>query len=355
MTCTIDQMVAMCASQIGFKEGPNNDTKYGVWYGLNHGAYCDMGISWCADQLGASDIIGKFAYCPSHVNWFKARGQWVTTPRRGDIVFFSWDGGPIADHVGIVEVANSWPTTIEFNTSSGAAGSQSNGDGVYRRVRNPAYILGYGRPNYSDVPSTQPSSWDGASYPGAGAFVLGQSHPAVTKLGQMLVSHGFGGRYKSGPGPEFTEVDRLSTQDYQKSQGWSGGDADGYPGPTSWARLSGSATTPSAPAAPARPTVSVSHINTAAHRDRPAAQGHTTYRSEVLIVERALNAEGYLRGDLVDGSAGTSSFGQNSAYQRWQLRVLGAVGTRPGQAADGYPGVKTLTLLGNKHGFNVIA
>jgi hypothetical protein len=150
----------MCASQIGFREGPNNDTKYGAWYGLNHQPYCDMGISWCADQVNASDIIGKFAYCPSHVNWFKARGQWGTTPKRGAIVFFSWGLNGVADHVGTVEVANSSPTTIEFNTSSGAVGSQSNGDGTYRRVRNPKYILGYGYPAYdTSIPAipTTPS------------------------------------------------------------------------------------------------------------------------------------------------------------------------------------------------------
>src|SRR5690606_41575756 len=32
--------------------------------------------------------------------------------------------------------------------------------------------------------------WDGKSFPGASAFVIGQSHPAVTVLGERLVAHG---------------------------------------------------------------------------------------------------------------------------------------------------------------------
>ncbi|MER5632175.1 peptidoglycan-binding protein [Streptomyces nitrosporeus] len=85
------------------------------------------------------------------------------------------------------------------------------------------------------------SGWDGKSYPGASAFGIGKSHPAVTLLGKRLAVHGFDARYHSGPGPQFSETDRLSTQDFQLAQGWTGtakgGDADGYPGSSTWARL----------------------------------------------------------------------------------------------------------------------
>jgi N-acetylmuramoyl-L-alanine amidase len=82
-----------------------------------------------------------------------------------------------------------------------------------------------------------PAAWDGKSFPGKGAFVLGQSHPAVTVLGQRLVAHGFGSFYKEGPGPRFTEVDKAACAAFQRAQGWSGADADGYPGPATWERL----------------------------------------------------------------------------------------------------------------------
>ncbi|MFG2209951.1 peptidoglycan-binding protein [Streptomyces sp. NPDC048638] len=80
-------------------------------------------------------------------------------------------------------------------------------------------------------------SGDSTPFPGRSAFVLGKTHPAVTVLGQRLVAHGFGHFYKEGPGPRFTEVDRSATAAFQRAQGWSGSDADGYPGPTTWSRL----------------------------------------------------------------------------------------------------------------------
>ena len=78
--------------------------------------------------------------------------------------------------------------------------------------------------------------WDGKSYPGSGAFVLGQTHPAVTVLGQRLVAHGWAG-YTDGPGPRFGPADLAAVQWFQQRQGWTGADADGYPGPTTWALL----------------------------------------------------------------------------------------------------------------------
>ncbi|MFJ6183777.1 peptidoglycan-binding protein [Streptomyces sp. NPDC092295] len=96
-----------------------------------------------------------------------------------------------------------------------------------------------------DAPTSPPSSgggsgssgWDGKSFPGVSAFKLGQSHAAVTVLGQRLVVHGFGRFYKEGPGPRFTEVDKSATQAFQKAQGWTGADSDGYPGSETWKRL----------------------------------------------------------------------------------------------------------------------
>ena len=100
---------------------------------------------------------------------------------------------------------------------------------------------------------------------------------------------------------------------------------------------------------PAKPTVFLSHILAAIKKDGPAAQGHTTYKTEVLIVEKALNKEGLLSSNLVDGSAGTASFGQGSAYQKWQWRC-----GYSGKDADGIPGYPSLRKLGNKYGFNVV-
>jgi len=110
--------------------------------------------------------------------------------------------------------------------------------------------------------------------------------------------------------------------------------------------------TPTPPAAeiPSKPMVSVAHVAAAARRDPPAAQGHTTYKAGVLVVERALRAEGLLAASYVDGSFGTRTV---EAYARWQRSPAG--GGYVGADADGIPGAASLKRLGAKHGFTVTA
>jgi peptidoglycan hydrolase-like protein with peptidoglycan-binding domain len=91
--------------------------------------------------------------------------------------------------------------------------------------------------------------------------------------------------------------------------------------------------------------VSLKHIVYAAQHDPAAAQGHTSYKTEVLLVERALKAEGLLSGTYVDGSFGTKTV---SAYKAWQKRL-----GYSGSAADGIPGQTSLAELGRRHGFSV--
>ena len=142
--------------------GRNNYTKYGAWYdggSLQGQAWCDMFVSWCAAQAGEGSAVGCYAYCPSHVNFFKAKGQYFARgtkkPQAGDIIFFTTSGSR-ACNVGIVEsVSGSKVTTIEGNTS-GASTLVSNGGGVCRKTYalTSTYILGYGRPAYSGGSST---------------------------------------------------------------------------------------------------------------------------------------------------------------------------------------------------------
>ncbi|MFJ3858147.1 peptidoglycan-binding protein [Streptomyces sp. NPDC090085] len=228
-------MISAATAALGYKEGRNNDTTYGRWYGLNYNPWCDMAVSKWAEESGNAAAVGKFAYCPSHVNWFKARGQWIgwnSAARRGDIVFFSWDGGPVADHVGIVtedSAPGSAVRTIEGNTSSGAAGSQDNGDGVYRRSRARSVILGFGRPAYD-----QPRGY--APFPGADWFKLSPRSPLITAMGRRLVAVGCSA-YSEGPGPQWTDADRNSYAKWQRAQGFTGADADGWPGRKTWDAL----------------------------------------------------------------------------------------------------------------------
>jgi hypothetical protein len=80
---------------------------------------------------------------------------------------------------------------------------------------------------------------DGVSFPGASAFVIGQSHPAVEVLDQMLIAYfqGFPPHH-DGDGYQadstFTEHTKLNVQRVQRDQGWTGEGADGIPGPVTW-------------------------------------------------------------------------------------------------------------------------
>ncbi|MFF9123149.1 peptidoglycan-binding protein [Streptomyces sp. NPDC014889] len=74
-------------------------------------------------------------------------------------------------------------------------------------------------------------------FPGRRHFQPGQSNRYVTQLGQQLVKKGYGRFYTQGPGPKWTENDRKNTEAFQRAQGWTSSDADGYPGPETWRRL----------------------------------------------------------------------------------------------------------------------
>ncbi|MEU3095498.1 N-acetylmuramoyl-L-alanine amidase [Streptomyces sp. NPDC006967] len=107
---------------------------------------------------------------------------------------------------------------------------------------------------------------------------------------------------------------------------------------------------PATPApGPTRPVVSLGHVLAAQRRDPGLPQGGTTYRAEGLVVERALYRAGLLAKRWVDGSLGSLT---RPAVSEWQERC-GFRGRQLGQAADGYFGKTSLTLLGQAYGFTV--
>jgi surface antigen len=152
----VDRVLTLARAHIGTTEHPpgTNQTLYGAWYGMDGVSWCDIFISWLFGQFpgGLDAIGGKNAYTPSHAEWFRRNGRWGTTPKVGAVVFFDFpDSVDRIQHVGIVEkiLGPGRVQTIEGNTSPGDAGSQSNGDGVYRRERPARYIAGYGYPDYA--------------------------------------------------------------------------------------------------------------------------------------------------------------------------------------------------------------
>ena len=125
--------------------GPSNT----IWW-------CMLFVSMCLDEIGQIDSIGGFSY-NTDVTLNRNRGRLVpvSAAQPGDVVIFNWGFTGGTDHVGFVErnLGGGRLQTIEGNTSSGAAGSQSSGNGVWRRIRS-SDIAAVIRPAYSGVTVT---------------------------------------------------------------------------------------------------------------------------------------------------------------------------------------------------------
>lgn len=156
----VNKILDIARGQIGYKEGTGNDTKYGKAYGWNNVAWCVQFIWWLFDQLGKPDLFyggGKTASCSRLYAFHKKQAVSWSQLKPGDIMFMNFDGSGDTDHVGIVEKVNSGSvTTIEGNTSSGSGGSQTNGEGVYRRTRYKSNFAGAYRPAYEVKPEVLP-------------------------------------------------------------------------------------------------------------------------------------------------------------------------------------------------------
>lgn len=172
-----EQVLARAASRIGYyaPDDPNPGSEAGRYWAARTGQqwlsgpsdsvwWCMLFVSMCLDECGQIDAIGGFSFNTDYtVNQVRKHPDAyfvsVYDARPGDVVIYNWDGGG-TDHVGFVEknLGGGTLQTIEGNTSSGDYGSQSAGNGVWRRVRNHsiAYVI---RPAYSD--SEEPSAPSG--------------------------------------------------------------------------------------------------------------------------------------------------------------------------------------------------
>lgn len=171
----IEKILEIANSEVGYLEkasnnnlddktanaGDKNYTKYArdmdnlsVYNGKKQGyAWCNIFIDWCFYKaLGINRarelLIGYSAGCTQDYNWFKTKGQIVSNPQIGDLVFF----GDLS-HIGIIEnVDNERIYTIEGNTSNKAE-LITNGGQVAKKsyLKSSKYIYGYARPKYSDT------------------------------------------------------------------------------------------------------------------------------------------------------------------------------------------------------------
>lgn len=140
------RVVATAAKYLYVRESNNRSLEVDRW---NSAVRAPLGSPWCATFV--SGILTE-----AEATWPRTRTAWargfldrrtsktanavltgVYAPRGGDIVIWTRRTRTgTAGHIGFVETWRGRSgQTIEGNTSSGAAGSQWNGNGVYRRNR----------------------------------------------------------------------------------------------------------------------------------------------------------------------------------------------------------------------------
>lgn len=241
------KVIALCESQVGYREGYSNYNKYASIAG--HANY----LAWCATFLVAEfKLAGQelpygatTAGCYENCRAFRNAGRFSYYPAVGAIFFIGPSG---STHTGLVYwYDNTYVYTIEGNTN---AGGSANGDGVYRRKRLRRDIYGYGYPNYSHPIVSADPKWGGTTNPGTPptppAPILpvvevynvqpGRSNSDVLLVQKALKVVFPNFDYSSGPGI-FGPRTQFQYSLWQQSLGYSGDAANGEPGLTSLTKL----------------------------------------------------------------------------------------------------------------------
>lgn len=154
---SVSTVLNAAIKEIGYKEGQNNDNKFAAIAGhANNQAWCATFVYAMFKQGGEAKAIPNTAYCPYIESWARANNAVIPLKesKKGDLVLFDFDRSGKAEHVGIQShdydpAAPNVIWTIDGNTSSLAGASQSNGDGVYKKVRSVSFIRLIVRPKWS--------------------------------------------------------------------------------------------------------------------------------------------------------------------------------------------------------------
>ncbi|MCI9119977.1 MAG: CHAP domain-containing protein [Oscillibacter sp.] len=118
------QVVAKALSMMGYAEGDRGYTLFGQRYGYPRGHWCDMFVSWCAEEAGVpAEIFPASISCGEHYRMFREKEQFQPSaarggqyiPQQGDLVFFYNTRGVI-HHIGLVlYTENGQVFTVEGN------------------------------------------------------------------------------------------------------------------------------------------------------------------------------------------------------------------------------------------------
>ncbi len=170
-----DEIMATAASQLGYKEGAGEYTKYGEYFNYQ-GPWCGAFVSWCARTTGISeDIMPTILSSSAMLDYYKGEdlfyysksygGNYI--PKKGDIAFFTSTNTyerskDNITHVGFVLEANSSSLTlIEGNCP----------DRVRQIDRKyTTYLVGFATPAYDGI---NPDGTESITYK-AGKYVTNE-------------------------------------------------------------------------------------------------------------------------------------------------------------------------------------
>jgi hypothetical protein len=152
--------VKWAEAQVGTLETPagsNRGPKVTRWqaeFGNPNGGWpwCGAFVGYALRHYGGVPVGSGIVYTPNILSWARSRtggfdGLYpFAQAKPGDLVLMRFTSG--GDPVQHVAIYAGHGVTIEGNTSSGTAGSQDNGGGVFRRQRPASVVVGCARPRY---------------------------------------------------------------------------------------------------------------------------------------------------------------------------------------------------------------
>ena len=148
------EVLAYAKKNVGYVEGKNNSNIFAFTAGHpNHQPWCATFIVACFKVGQEGKAIKNSASCIEIEQWANAhkRAIPVAEAQAGDLLLFDFSRSGKSEHIGLATSSYNSKTktirTIEGNTSSGR-GSQTNGDGVYNKVRGNSAIRMAIRPDW---------------------------------------------------------------------------------------------------------------------------------------------------------------------------------------------------------------
>lgn len=139
-----EKVLAVAAREIGYRQGKNQDNKYGRWFGMNNCAWCVIfAAAWCYNQAGViGEVVGRSYHegglysCSQTLGWYREHAPECikTEGVPGCLVIFDFPKTKYqTDHMGLfVKQEDGKITTIDGNTSGG---NDANGGYVQQRTR----------------------------------------------------------------------------------------------------------------------------------------------------------------------------------------------------------------------------